>query len=248
MNKLAIPLLLLAVSVTGCTSSGPKQDAVEKPAPMAKEDPLENVNKGVYRFNSSIDKSLLKPVAVGYDKATDGPVRRGMSNFFQNLSEPRVIVNSMLQGKLGQGMTSMARFVINSTAGIGGLVDVAGLSGAPYKNEDFGQTLAVWGWTDASYVMLPILGPSNVRDSIGQVVDFFSYPLLYYNNTGVRNSLYVLKIVDARANALAATDILNEAAGDKDYEFVREAYRQHRKSEIADGEPKLEGLEFIEDN
>jgi len=235
--------------VSGCASSAAKPDQVTtKEASHGNDDPLEPLNRDVYRFNVAADKAVLKPVARGYDRATKGPLRKGVSNFFQNLGEPRVMVNSFLQGKLNEGMTSLTRFFINSTFGLGGMIDVAGMSGAPFHDEDFGQTLAVWGWKKSDYIVLPILGPSNARDTLGQVVDFFSYPLLYYNHEPARTGLYVLKIVDTRANALNTTDILNAAAGDQEYQFVREAYRQHRESQIQNGKPKLQGLEFIEDN
>jgi len=249
MNKLVLPFLLFALTISGCTSQSTKpNDQAVLSESASNDDPMEPLNKDVYRFNISVDKAVLKPVARKYDKLTKGPVRKGVSNFFQNLTEPRVMVNSFLQGKLGEGMTSMARFFINSTFGIGGLIDVAGYSGAPYHDEDFGQTLGVWGWKKSDYIMLPILGPSNARDVLGKIVDFFSDPLWYYHDRPTQIGLYVLKIVDTRANALGTTDILNTAAGDQEYQFVREAYRQHRDSEIRNGKPKLEGLEFIEDN
>jgi len=249
MNKLVLPLLLFALTLSGCASHNTRpSDLAKNGESVESGDPLEPLNRDIYHFNISADKALLKPVAIRYDKATKGPVKKGISNFFQNLTEPRVTINSFLQGKLNDGMISIVRFTINSTFGIGGLIDVAGLSGAPFHDEDFGQTLGTWGWEKSDYIMLPILGPSNARDTLGQIVDFFSYPLLYYNHEPARTGLYVLRIVDTRANALGATDILNTAAGDQEYQFVREAYRQHRDSQIRNGKPKLEGLEFIEDN
>jgi len=237
------------MTVSGCASQGtkPNEQAVNSQSTHS-DDPLEPLNRDIYRFNVSADRVLLKPVARHYNNATRGPVKKGVSNFFQNLTEPRSAVNSFLQGKLNDGMISIVRFTINSTFGIGGLIDVAGLSGAPFHDEDFGQTLGVWGWKKSDYIMLPVLGPSNARDTLGTIVDFFSYPLLYYNHEPARTGLYVLRIVDTRANALGTADILNTAAGDKEYQFVREAYRQHRDSEIRNGKPKLEGLEFIEDD
>lgn len=249
MNKLVLPLLLFALTLSGCASHDTRSnEQVSGTQRMKNDDPLEPLNRDIYRFNVSADRALMKPVAIRYDKATKGPVRKGISNFFQNLGEPRSMLNSFLQGKLNEGMISIVRFTINSTFGIGGLIDVAGMSGAPFHDEDFGQTLGVWGWKKSDYIMLPLLGPSNARDTIGQIVDFLTYPLLYYNHEPARTGLYVLKLVDARANALGATDILNTAAGDQEYQFVREAYRQHRDSQIRNGKPKLEGLEFIEDN
>ena len=249
MNKLVLSLLLFVLTLSGCASYDikPKEQALATQGAQ-NDDPLEPLNKDIYRFNVSTDRAIMKPVAIRYDKATRGPVRKGISNFFQNLGEPRAMLNSFLQGKLNEGMISMVRFAINSTFGIGGLIDVAGMSGAPFHDEDFGQTLGVWGWKKSDYIMLPFLGPSNARDTIGVIVDFFSYPLLYYNHEPARTGMYVLKFIDARANSLGTTDILNTAAGDQEYQFVREAYKQHRDSQIRNGKPKLEGLEFIEDN
>lgn len=240
-------VLVLASVATGCASTSSQSSAT---TPSSEKDRLEPLNRGVYKFNSKLDKALLKPVARGYDRITPGRVSRGITNFFRNLAEPRSMVNSFLQGKVHRGMTSLARFTINTTFGLGGFIDWAGKSGAPFKDEDFGQTLAVWGWKDPNYVMLPLLGPSNVRDTLGEVVDFFTYPLLYYKDEPVRNTLFVLRLVDERANLLGTTDVLEEAAGEQEYEFVREAYRQKRNAEVRDGEPapEPEGLEFLEDN
>ena len=248
---------ILMILSTACASTGPAVETGSSENGSAetassfdiqKQDPLEKVNKGVYSFNTAIDNSVLKPVAEGYEQVAAGPVSRGVTNFFQNLNEPRVMLNSFLQGKLDRGMTSFARFTINSTLGLGGLIDWAGKSGAPFVDEDFGQTLAVWGMGDGAYIMLPVLGPSNVRDTLGTIVDFFSYPLFYYPDAAVRNGLYVVRVIDTRANALGTTDVLSEAAGDKEYEFVREAYKQRRKSQVYNGDAPLENLEFIEDN
>lgn len=238
-------LLVLASVVSGCASTSTQSTST---TPSSEKDRLEPLNRGVYKFNSKVDKALLKPVAKGYDRVTPKLVSRGITNFFRNLSEPRVMMNNFLQGKVKGGMTSLARFTINTTVGLGGLIDWAGKSGAPFKDEDFGQTLAVWGWKDPNYVVLPLLGPSNVRDTLGEVIDFFTYPLLYYKDEPVRNTLFVVRLVDERANLLGTTDVLEEASGEQEYEFVREAYKQKRNSEIRNGEPELPKLEDLEDN
>lgn len=248
MRFVTLPVFcFIIILTTGCGSSGVRTDSPAKLS-SSSHDPLQKMNKGIYKFNSKFDQILLKPVSRGYDRITPGPIGRGITNFFQNLSEPKVMVNSFLQGKVKRGVTSLSRFLINSTVGLGGLIDWAGMSGAPFEDEDFGQTMAVWGWENGSYVVLPILGPSNVRDSLGIVVDFFSYPLLYYPDAAVRNGMYVLRVVNNRANLLATSDVLSEAAGDKEYEFVREAYKQQRKNLVNEGEVPFEGLEFIEDD
>lgn len=243
MNRFLFVLIVVLLG-TGCASSPSTE---QQQATTSGGDPIEGVNKGVYKFNTSIDKAALKPLAKGYLKVTPGPLKRGISNFFQNLSEPRVMLNSFLQGKIDRGMTSFARFTINTTVGLGGFIDWAKKSGAPFTDEDFGQTLAVWGWKNDNYVMLPFLGPSGIRDGVGTLVDFFTDPLWFYQDIPVRNGLYALKLIDSRSNLLATSDILDTAAGDMEYEFVREAYRQQRQHEIYDGEPPLENLEFLEE-
>lgn len=210
-------------------------------------DPFKPVNKGIFAFNDGLDMVLLKPVAKGYDFIFPNPVKRGVSNFYQNLKEPRVMVNSLFQGKPDRAMRALARFILNSTIGLAGFIDIAKHAGTPYEDEDFGQTLGVWGWKNNSYIMLPLLGSSNVRDTIGNVVDFFMYPVTYYPVEAVRNTLWVIQLVNYRASILDATDILDEAAGEDRYEFVREAYHQSRKNAVYDGEPPLEGLEFLEE-
>jgi len=246
-GRIAAGLLLLLMLVSGANTLAAEPDEKTTLTETGTRDPLIKVNKGIYTFNTTIDNSMLKPVARGYERVMPGPVSHGVTNFFQNLDEPRVMLNSVLQGKIDRAGVSLARFIINTTFGLGGVIDVAKASGAPYQNEDFGQTMAIWGWENGSYIMLPFLGPSNVRDSLGEVVDFFTYPLLYYTDAPVRNGLYVLRFIDHRANLLNATDIVDVAGGEQDYEFIREAYEQRRKSQIHDGAPPLEGLEFLKD-
>ena len=243
----AAGLLLSAFLVSGNTLLAAEELPQTALTETGTRDPLIKVNRGIYTFNTAIDNRMLKPVARGYERVTPGSMSHGVTNFFQNLDEPRVMLNSILQGKIDRAGISLARFIINTTFGIGGVMDVAKASGAPYQNEDFGQTMAVWGWENGSYIMLPFLGPSNVRDTLGEVVDFFTYPLLYYHDAPIRNGLYVLRFIDHRANLLSATDIVDEAGGEQDYEFIREAYEQRRKSQIHDGAPPLEGLEFLKD-
>ncbi|MFV1998205.1 MAG: VacJ family lipoprotein, partial [Acidiferrobacterales bacterium] len=210
-------------------------------------DPYERLNRNLFTFNDGLDRYLMKPLSKGYDTITPGPVSRGITNFFNNLGEPRNVLNAALQGKLTQTASSTVRFLINTTLGIGGFFDVARYGGMKPHKEDFGQTLATWGMEGSSYVIIPVLGPSSVRDVIGELVDFFTYPLLYYNDRGVRNALYVLYLTDRRANLLIATEVLEEAAGEYRYEFVREAYWQNRKNVIYDGNPPLDLPYLLED-
>jgi len=240
-------LLLAVIAIGVLAGSGVvRVYAADPTAVKLNGDPYERLNKKLFSFNDGLDRYLMKPISTGYDAITPGPIGRGVTSFFNNLGEPRVVLNGALQGKLGQAVSDSARFLVNTTLGIGGLFDVARYLGIKRHNEDFGQTLAVWGVKRSSYFVIPILGPSSVRDGIGELVDFFTYPLLYYNDVGVRNGFYVLQLVNRRANLLSATDVLSEAAGGYRYEFVREAYWQNRKNQIHDGNPPLELPYMIE--
>lgn len=244
-------LLLIAIAISVIVDVGlARLLAAEPTGPDTKrlnDDPYERLNKKLFSFNDGLDRYLVKPTAKGYAAITPNPVGRGITNFFNNLGEPRVVLNDSLQGKLGQAVSDSVRFLLNSTLGIAGLFDVAKHFGLKRHNEDFGQTLAVWGVKRSSYFVIPVLGPSSVRDTIGELVDFFTYPLVYYHDVGVSSGLYVLRLVNRRANLLNASDILDEAAGDYRYEFVREAYWQNRKNEIYDGNPPVELPYMIED-
>jgi phospholipid-binding lipoprotein MlaA len=220
-------LLLLTA---GCANTPP----YEEPS-----DPLEPVNRVIYRFNDVVDRAVFKPVAKGYQKITPTPVQTGVGNFFSNLWDPVVIVNDVLQGKLTQGASDTARVVFNSTFGVLGLIDVATPMGHPKHDEDFGQTFAVWGAGEGWYLVLPILGPSTVRDAVGLVPEYALDPvtrLTRHDEIRARNSLYVLRITDKRARLLGASKIRDTAALDE-YLFTRAAYRQYRWSLIYDGNP-----------
>jgi phospholipid-binding lipoprotein MlaA len=235
---------VIAICVLAGTGSTQIIAAEPAVATELNSDPYERLNRNLFAFNDGLDRYLMKPVSKGYDTIMPVPLSRGITNFFNNLGEPRTVFNAALQGKLVQAASSTVRFVINTTLGVGGLFDVARHGGMKPHKEDFGQTLAVWGVKGSSYFVIPILGPSSVRDTTGEIVDFFTYPLLYMDNRQLRNWLYVLFLVDRRANLLIATDVLDEAAGDYRYEFVREAYWQNRKNVIYDGNPPL-GLPYL---
>ncbi|HSJ48560.1 MAG TPA: VacJ family lipoprotein, partial [Gammaproteobacteria bacterium] len=154
-----VPALLLA---GGCAQRPPHQEIA---------DPLEPINRAIYQFNDKVDEFVLKPVAEGYQRVTPKPVQKGVHNFFQNLEEPIVIVNGALQGKPRQAASDSARFFFNTTFGVVGLFDVATSMGHPKHREDFGQTLGVWGFGEGWYLVLPLMGPSTVRDTSGRLVD-----------------------------------------------------------------------------
>lgn len=214
--------ILLAAMLTGC-------------ATQANKDPLEGLNRGVYKFNDAADKAVIKPVAGAYKAVMPGPVRTGVNNFFSNLGTVVTAINDLLQFKFSKAMDDSGRFVINSTFGLLGVIDVASMDNVPKNNEDFGQTLGYWGVGSGAYVVLPLLGPSTLRDTGGLVVDTWAFdPLGYIDDPATRNGLYVLKFVDKRAQYLPASDLLDEAALDP-YAFMRDAYLQRRESQIRDG-------------
>lgn len=201
-------------------------------------DPLEGINRPIYGINDALDRALTKPIARGYQKIVPEPARTGVTNFSNNLLTPRSILNNFLQGKAHNGMGELARFVLNSTLGIGGLFDVATASGLEANPEDFGQTAAVWGIPSGPYVVLPFRGPSTLRDALMMPLDVQADPLYHYENTSVRDKLYVLRLINLRARLLALDELLADSADP--YLSVRESYLQNREFEIYDGNPPVD--------
>lgn len=206
-------------------------------------DPLEGYNRAMYKFNDAVDTAVIKPVAKGYDAVVPDPISQGVSNFFSNLNDITVIINDLLQGKFYQAYKDTHRFVVNTTVGVGGIFDVASLSGLNKNNEDFGQTLGVWGADPGAYVVLPFFGPRNVRDTFGLIGDMFTDPVMYVEGDDARLALVGTRVVDTRANLLKAEKVLDEAALDE-YSYVRDAYMQRRQNLVYDGNPPLEDDEF----
>ena len=237
MNHLRRSLLILTAATLGACASLPEDQ--RNPS-----DPWEPANRALYKVNDAVDRATLKPVSKGYRAIVPGPARKGVSNFFRNLTTPRSALNNLLQGKPRRGVSDVARFLVNSTIGIGGLFDVAGASGIEEYNEDFGQTFAVWGMPDGPYVMIPLLGPRTLRDAIALPLDTIADPLFQYDNTSVRDPLYGLRLIDLRYRLLAAEKLLEDS---KDpYVTVRESYLQNREFEIHDGDPPDDD-EFFEE-
>jgi phospholipid-binding lipoprotein MlaA len=206
-------------------------------------DPWEGVNRATYEFNDGFDKALLKPVAEGYRFVLPTPARTAVTNFFANLKDPWIALNQLMQGKLRVAVDDLGRFVWNSTFGLLGLIDVASDMGLAKHNEDFGQTLAVWGVDFGPYLVLPFLGPSSVRDGTGLIADAYAYlpwqiPKWadFDHRVTWQWSLTGLDLVQTRASLLDASDLLEEAALDR-YAFVRNAYFQRRRYLIYDGDP-----------
>jgi phospholipid-binding lipoprotein MlaA len=222
-----IALVVIAFSATAC-SSIPADQRVEY-------DPWEPLNRPLYSVHTTIDNFTTKPLAKGYRAIMPGPVRKGVSNFFRNLTTPRSVINNLLQGKPKQGFSEVARLLFNSTLGLGGFIDIASMGGMEEYREDFGQTAAVWGIPDGPFVMLPILGPQTLRDAILMPLNIIADPLYHYDNSSVRDKLYIVRVIDIRYQFLTADKFLEDS---KDrYITTRESYLQNREYEIYDGNP-----------
>ncbi len=202
-------------------------------------DPLEPFNRAMFGFNEGVDRAVLKPVATVYRDVTPQPVRTGVTSFFGNISDVWAIVNNLLQGKGEYAADSLARVTTNTLWGLGGIFDVATELKIPKHSEDFGQTLGVWGVGSGPYLVLPLLGPSTVRDTTGLLVDSQLDVVTQASNVRVRNSLSTLRVVNVRANLLGAGDVLDQAALDK-YSFTREIYQQRRSSLIGNAPAEKE--------
>jgi phospholipid-binding lipoprotein MlaA len=228
---------------TACGTVQVREDAGGgAPAPTGADaqsagDPFEGFNRAMYTFNDKLDRYVLKPVAKGYRAVLPEVARKGVSNFFGNLHDPGIMVNNLLQGKFTQAASDLGRFLVNSTVGIVGLFDVATYAGLEKHDEDFGQTLAVWGVGEGAYLVLPVLGPSNLRDGFGLIPDWELYPPTYIKDDGTYYGLLAVELVNRRTQLLDASDILEQAAGQDPYVFVREAYRQRRHNLVYDGNP-----------
>ena len=203
-------------------------------------DPLQGLNRHIQSFNDTADRWVLKPVAKGYNKITPRVARRGISNFFGNLTYPLVVVNQFLQGKWRQGASDTGRFFINTTLGIGGLFDPATEAGMLLHDEDFGQTFAAWGIGSGPYLVIPFLGPSTVRDGIGSAAGFAAQPTRYLiDDERTRYALTALNLIQIRAGLIDAEQLIS---GDR-YLFFRDAYLQRREYLIKDGEVTDEFLD-----
>ena len=215
---------------TGC-ATGPQAN----PA-----DPFEPFNREVMRFNDVVDDAVLVPAATAYRRVLPSFVRTGVNNFFGNLSDVWSFANSVLQLKLQNSAQTFMRVNVNTVFGLGGLLDIASEAGIDRHSEDFGQTLGRWGVPSGPYVVLPLLGSSTVRDTAALTIDRQGDLLNQINDIPWRNSLYFVRVIDARSNFLRASQLLDNAALDK-YTFTRDAYLQRRKNEVHDGDLPNDG-------
>ncbi|TNF62251.1 MAG: VacJ family lipoprotein [Burkholderiales bacterium] len=224
LRPLRLLVLPLVLSVLAGCATGPTAHP---------DDPLEPLNRNIYQFNEAVDAVVLKPVATLYVRAAPDPVRTGVSNFFNNLSDFWSFVNATLQLRPREAAENFLRFNVNTVLGLGGVLDIASDMGIERTRLDFGQTLGRWGVPAGPYLVLPLLGPSSVRDAAGRSVETRGDLVMEVDHVSTRNSLYGLRLVDTRANLLRATAMLEGAALDK-YSFTRDFYLQRRQNQIDD--------------
>ena len=215
-----------ALLAAGCATAGKNDPG----------DPWEGWNRGVQSFNDQLDDYVMKPVARGYRTVAPEFVDSGVTNFFSNVDDIGVVANDLLQFKLGQSGMDTGRFLLNTTAGLGGFLDVASKLDLPKHNEDLDQTLGVWGIPSGPYIVIPLIGPSTPRGVVGLVGETMSNPINWINPVAIAYGSGTLKTIDARADLLSATKIVDQMSVDR-YEFIRNAYFQDRKSKIYDGNP-----------
>ncbi|APR37113.1 MlaA family lipoprotein [Paraburkholderia sp. SOS3] len=220
----AAAIALAVAALAGCST-------VQTPS---KDDPWEGLNRTVFTFNDKVDRYALKPVAQGYVKITPQPVRDSVTNFFSNIGDVYVAANNLLQLKIADGVGDIMRIVINTVFGVGGLFDVATLAKLPKHDTDLGITLGHYGVPSGPYLVLPLFGPSTVRDAAGYVGNYFANPISYIDSDAISWSLWGVQLVNTRANLLNASDVLEGAALDK-YSFVRNAYLQRRQYLLTGG-------------
>jgi len=223
-------VVAMAAALVGCTTIRESRGG-----PGQRLDPWENWNRKVFNFNESVDDAILKPVATVYADVVPQPVRRGVSNFFSNFADAWSAVNNMLQGKFALGLEDATRVGANTLFGLFGILDVASEMGLEHHYEDFGQTLGRYGVGAGAYVVLPILGPSTVRDTAALPLDRLATPPAFFDGTGTQLGLGFLQILNTRSSLLGATRVIDDIALDK-YTFVRDAYLQRRRSLVFDGE------------
>jgi len=214
---LAVGVLLL--NITACSTSTSTR-------PTSHDDPFENVNRKVYGFNRVVDKVIIRPIAKTYDVIMPSPAQKGVTHFFSNLGEIPNVANDVLQGSPQWALVDTWRFILNTTVGVAGVLDVATYMGLPKHSQDFGITLAKWGYKNSAYLVLPIIGPSTVRDTIGLPANYFLSVTTYVNPERDRNLLNGLNFINIRANLIGADKLVDQAFDP--YVFIRDAYLQHR--------------------
>jgi phospholipid-binding lipoprotein MlaA len=228
--------LLASIILSACAHS-----PIDEPS-----DPLEPANRAIYSFNMKLDHYVAKPVAKSYNYAVPEEIRVGISNFFQNLTYPTVIINDALQGKFKQSGLDTTRFLMNSTFGIAGFLDPATLVGLEKHDEDFGQTFGYWGAGPGWYLMLPFFGPSDNRDLTGRVIGIATDPVTYVSSTTASIVITGVSVVKTRSDLLSVDGVLEQQFDQ--YLFVRSAFLQHRQNQVYDGNPPREDYGLDDDD
>jgi phospholipid-binding lipoprotein MlaA len=223
-----LAMLLCWVALAGCAS---QQTTLTDP----ERDPWERYNRKIHAFNQGFDKAIFRPVARGYDYVMPDAPQRGVRNFFRNLNYPVTLLNSLLQGKMERALTATGRFLMNSSIGLLGFFDVATKAGIPYYEEDFGQTLAVWGWKDSRYLEMPFIGPYTLRDLAGRSFYGYVHPISYAIREHDNYWPLVGDLISLRAELLPLQADIDAAADP--YVLIRDVYLQRREFEIYDGDP-----------
>jgi phospholipid-binding lipoprotein MlaA len=226
MKNYGVYLAAIVIFSSGCASqSAARQDEYA--------DPLEPINRGIYVFNDIADKYVLRPVAKGYVWLLPSLIRTGVNNFYDNLGSPVDIVNAFLQGKIKQGFSDTGRFALNSTFGLLGILDPASDVGLMLHDEDFGQTMGVWGIPEGPYLVIPFFGPRTARSGIGNLGDALIHPQVQMSNSSLRSKINILYFVHTRSTLLGIDSELDRAF-DR-YTFIKDAYLQNRRYLVLDG-------------
>lgn len=231
-----VTLAFLLTVLSGCAGK-PQQEklsAEDSYAVAEVNDPLEPMNRCVFKFNQVVDGVLIKPIAIAYKTVTPKPVRKGVSNFLDNLTSPVSFANAVAQGNPEQAFSVFWRFVLNTTLGVGGIFDFAGYHGLNARSEDFGQTMGYYGMGHGAYLVLPLLGPSSLRDATGRVADLYIDPLDNFMSDEQRIGISTATVIDTRASKLKITEEIDRTSIDP-YATYRSAYFQYRANEVRNG-------------
>lgn len=235
-RRTCMVLALCALLTGGCASTA-----------RHSQDPLEDYNRAMFSFNEQVDRVALKPAAQAYQTVIPAPVRTGVGNVFGNLGDPWIGLNNLLQGKVADAINDLMRFLVNSTFGFVGVLDVASEAGLPKHDEDFGQTLGAWGVGDGAYLVLPFFGPRTVRDAAALPLDVMGDDVWAIQHVATRNSLTALRLVHTRSNLLGTEKTLDEGTLDK-YAYVRDFYLEQRRYKVFDGNPPRIYEDFNDDD
>lgn len=235
----AAALVLCVLTLAGCATAPAGGRAGGGAGDGFVADPLEPFNRSMFAFNDAVDRAVLRPAAVAYEAAVPIVFRDMVGNFFGNLDDVRTVLHQLLQGKPAEAFSDLSRVVVNTTFGFGGLADVASEMAIEKHDEDFGQTLGVWGVNSGPYLFLPFFGPSSIRDGFGRIFDIAGDPLGEIDSQALTNGLWFTRAVDIRLRLFPAERLLEGAALDK-YSFTRDAWLQRRRNQVYDGNPPFD--------